>query len=281
MISLGNWLRTIAAGALVLPLAANAQDPEQRAGLRGENPSRTFTAEPGDDASEIDPERRAERQDREAPIARPESDKEGDRREDVRDARPDDKSATLPDEFISLKLTDEEEQAVLRVIGQYDDQIRMLLDRFRDLHAQAIGIEAIPLAEKMRERGDLSVADQDQDRPQQRTAGFRGGDSSREQGENQQREGESSDQPAEKIKKLSQKSPMAGPAAETWRKLHALHYEMVQVEAQKLAAIEKLLPEGKLKQLHKQRSERHSKPERPDLQNANKNPEEERRDQQE
>lgn len=281
-----NWLGAMAAGALVLPLQTSAQETNPRqpsaqearenAGLRGEDPDRTFTAEPGDETPRNDPAARTNQQNRQVPTAREQTQSQDDQRQNTRSVRDNGNSVTLPAEFKNLGLTEEEETAMLRVIGQYDDQIQMLLDRFQDLHAQAISVEAIPLAAKMREKGEMIIVDKD--RPQERTAGFRPGDANQQQTESK----ESSDQPAEQIKELSQQSPMAGPAAETWQKLHALHLEMVQAEAQKLVAIEKLLPEGKLEQLHKHRGELKAKSEpldRPDLQNDNKNPEEERRDQ--
>ena len=78
---------------------------------------------------------------------------------------------------------------MLRVIAQYDRQTQELLDRFRKLHAKAIGIEAIALAESARQNGgSILTADaqgrqnsrsgrrQQGDQAGQRTAGFRPGD---------------------------------------------------------------------------------------------------------
>ncbi|HEX6985370.1 MAG TPA: hypothetical protein VF170_08330, partial [Planctomycetaceae bacterium] len=262
-----TWLRGLAAAAVATPVAAFAQGaapcplsqqvvafqppseigPEQFEQRIEERPD----VEPGAEVDQIidRAEERAdalddqdERRHRETPPTR----------DGEANAPPSDEPV-LPAEFRDLGLTEEEETAVLRVIRQYDRQIANVLDRFQDLHARAIGIEAIPVAQAMREKGDLELVDSP-DGATQRTAGFRPGDAA-EPGEETTPDQQAAEgaEPAEKIKELSERSPMAGPAAETWRKLHELHLQAVEIEAQKLVAIERLLPAEKLERLHKAR----------------------------
>lgn len=230
-----------------------------------------------------------------------------DRQASLKAAKGEAKRGKLPEGFDRLGLTEREEAAMLRVIAQYDRQEEELLDRFQKLHAEAIGIEAIALAGSVRQNGGstLAAGEQEQvhgqaghrqqgDQTGQRTAGFRPSDAAKPHGNgSQDRQAANGDRPAEEIKEIGQSSPFAGPSADIWRRLHEVHLDAVKVEAQKLAAIEKLLPPEKLQQLHQFRAESASRrgadqpaagtssqdrPDRPDLQNADENPEEQRRD---
>jgi hypothetical protein len=262
------------------------------------DPSQDRPAETAGDAFDADAARGNDAQDLEHQADRP------DRQAGHKAASDESAAGRLPEGIDRLGLTERERAAMLRVIAEYDRQTQELLDRFRKLHAKAIGIEAISLAESARQNGGSiltagtqgrqngrSGQRQQGDQAGQRTAGFRPGDVA-PQAPQDRAAANAEDKPAEEIKEIGQASPFAGPSADIWRQLHEIHLEAVKVEAQKLAAIEKLLSPEKLEQLHRFRAEALSRqgadqpqsdasedrPDRPDLQNADENPEEQRRD---
>lgn len=274
---MANWTSRFAVGGVALAFglttSVNADEqpsgdnPEQAAGQVGEEGAA------GQDAE--DRLLRAERLDQ----------RSDDTSSGGSDPAPREAAGRMPTGFDRLGLTQREQAEVLRVAAQYDRQIEDLLQQFAQMHAEAIGAEGIVLAESMR-KNDGAIASAEvteeadaharsgQPASGQRTAGFRPGDAA------------GADGSAEKIKELGQASPLAGPAGETWQKLHELHLRAVKVEAQKLAAIEKLLSPEQIERLHGFRKESSGhggegtadRPDRPDLQNANQNAEEERRD---
>ncbi len=134
---------------------------------------------------------------------------------------------SLPPYFDRLELVGPVRTRMVSVSDDYDGRMNRLLAEFDRVHARAVAAEAALLAERLR-TGAAATAPA----APSRTTGFRPGDG------------------VDPIEVNVVESPFAGPSADLWKRLYALHLQAVRLEADRLLALERLLTPQQLERLH-------------------------------